>query len=423
VSPGVDLSSTRKARRPLLGRGIWTLTDQLLSSGTNFFVAIVLARVLGPDGFGAYAVAFSVWIVAMSASRGLIVQPFVVEASPQGREASSETAAHAAASCLGLGVLMAVPVGAAGLILGLGTAVGSALGFLAAALPGLCLQDFWRFVGFSRSEPRQSTVNDAIWAAVQGLALGALWYWDRLTPGSGVAAWGVGAATAAAFGIAQFEVRPRVSHEAAAWARQAFVPGKWFAMSSATHSAAVQGTVFIIAGSLGAAAVGGLRAAMNLVAPLQLLSMSADALGLPAASRAIASRRDLLRFCVLYSSSLTAIGLLYGSLIVPWAPALLSFVFGDAFEGFSPLVLPVALSFVASAVGMGASVGLRAMLGGRQLMAAQAISAPLILALVAIAAPRFGVIGAAWAITAGYTGNSALIWYFLVRLRGRQGPA
>lgn len=53
----------------------WALIDQALVSGTNFSVGILLARLLGPSGFGLYTILWTICICANLLQWGLIITP------------------------------------------------------------------------------------------------------------------------------------------------------------------------------------------------------------------------------------------------------------------------------------------------------------------------------------------------------------
>ena len=49
-----------------------------MSSGTNLVLTLLIARELTTDGFGAFAVAFTIYSFLIGANRALIAQPLVV---------------------------------------------------------------------------------------------------------------------------------------------------------------------------------------------------------------------------------------------------------------------------------------------------------------------------------------------------------
>jgi O-antigen/teichoic acid export membrane protein len=63
---------------PWVGKGSLALLDQGLISGSNFLIGILLARWLVPEQYGAYALAFSVFLFAAGFHGALLLEPMSV---------------------------------------------------------------------------------------------------------------------------------------------------------------------------------------------------------------------------------------------------------------------------------------------------------------------------------------------------------
>src|SRR5690349_22036042 len=61
-----------------LGKGFLALADQGLLSGSNFVVAILLARWLTRDEYGAYAMGFSIFILLYGFHNAFLLEPMSV---------------------------------------------------------------------------------------------------------------------------------------------------------------------------------------------------------------------------------------------------------------------------------------------------------------------------------------------------------
>lgn len=65
-------------RLGILGRGVaWTVVLNVVTTASNFAVALLLARLLGADGYGAFSFAFA-WAMVLSSVAGLGLSPLVV---------------------------------------------------------------------------------------------------------------------------------------------------------------------------------------------------------------------------------------------------------------------------------------------------------------------------------------------------------
>src|SRR6201996_7861422 len=139
----------------------WGVADQGMSSITNFAVNIYIARELGAVQYGAFSLAYVTYGFALNASRGLSTDPLMVRFS--GTDLPSWR--RAVAECTGTAVVVGLATGAlvlaAGLVIG-GTA-GAAFLALGLTLPGLLLQDSWRYSFIALGRGSQAFLNDTIW--------------------------------------------------------------------------------------------------------------------------------------------------------------------------------------------------------------------------------------------------------------------
>lgn len=404
------------------GQGGWALTDQILSSGTNFGVAIILARSLGPEEFGVFALAFVTWIVAMSITRALLAQPYVIRAASLERDEWRYETRLAAGSVLGLGALAGAAAVGVGLGLGVDGSLGRTLLALGPFLPFLLLQDLWRLAGYSSDRARSSFVNDATWAIVEIVLLALLWASGKLSAPTATIAWGGGALAGALLGLRQFHASPSLGRQALQWIRANLPLGGWFGLESAIYTAGSQAAVIMLAVALGPAAVGGIRAISNLFGPVQLLGIAGESVALPALAR-MSARHGPTRVRQFISQYIVVLGLIvvsYAAAFVIFGERLLVLVFGGDFRRFGPLILPLSLSYVAGVWGSGAAIGLRATRAGRGLAIAQAVGTSAKLALVALLVAPFGLVGGAWALSIGAAAQSGVLWVkFLTRTSGQ----
>ena len=187
----------------------WGVADQGMSSLTNFAVAIYIARTLGAVQFGAFSLAYVTYSFSLNASRGLGTDPFLVRFSgtehPIWRRAVSHCTGTAAIVGLAAGSLVLV---AAMILHGTTRAAFLALGL---TMPGLTLQDSWRFSFFAQGRGSQAFLNDTVWAVVLFPALIILKAVGHADVFWFVFAWGASACIAAAIGPFQAGVTPRLA--------------------------------------------------------------------------------------------------------------------------------------------------------------------------------------------------------------------
>ena len=222
----------------------WGLADQVVSSLTNYAVGIYVVHALGAVQFGAFSLAYVTYAFALNASRGLATDPLMVRFSgtdlPTWRRAVTDCTGTAAVMGLVTGACV---VAAAGVLSGV---VGSAFLALGLTLPGLLLQDSWRYSFFALGRGSRAFVNDTVWALTLIPALVVLRATHHADVFWVVFAWGITATIAAAVGPIQARVIPRLAG-ARRWVSQHRDLGPRYLAEGTSQSASVQLRAYSIA--------------------------------------------------------------------------------------------------------------------------------------------------------------------------------
>ena len=139
----------------------WGVADQAMSSISNFAVNIYIARTLGAVQYGAFGLAYVTYGFMLNASRGLATDPLLVRFSGT----HPPTWRRAVASCTGTATVVGLVVGACALVAAwlLSGTTRQAFLALGLTLPGLLLQDCWRYSFFALGRGSQAFLNDTIW--------------------------------------------------------------------------------------------------------------------------------------------------------------------------------------------------------------------------------------------------------------------
>ncbi len=193
--------------RGVLRRLTWGLADQAVTSLVSFVVGIVVARELGALEFGAFSLAWVTYGVVVNISRGLGTDPLAVRFSGVERPLWRTAVASSSGMAIAVGLILGAACAAVGALLGGHTGAGFiALGIV---LPGLMLQDSWRFAFFTSGQGGKAFVSDITWA----LALVPLLYLasQDASVTRFVLAWGGAGAFAALVSGLQAGIMPRVS--------------------------------------------------------------------------------------------------------------------------------------------------------------------------------------------------------------------
>jgi O-antigen/teichoic acid export membrane protein len=386
-----------------------TAMDQCVSSLSNFVVGVAVARVVGVAGFGAYALVYSVWLVVAAFHRSLITDPMSIENDMHKTDHSRHVRVGLAAE-LWLGFVAAVLFAAAGAaLLSLGQLqFGICFVVLAPWLPFLLAQDYWRWVSFMKRKPQKALANDFMFFAVQIAVFVALVVVGFHSSWVAIAAWGVGAAGGALFGLWQFSTRPTLEGGIER-IRDRWGLSKWLAGVNAMASTSSQSTPVLTGVFLGPVGVGGLKSAASLVTgPSLVLIQAGGSIGLPEASKALKERgwpglRRVQRF-------ITAAGMLSVSLIAVivfcFGRQLLDVVYGPAFGRFAGIADILAVGVFCASCGLGAILCLKATRQTQRLFVVSTISLIVSVVAVVILAPIFGVVGAAVATLLGNAASS-----------------
>ena len=396
--------------RLLRGRATLTFADQAFSSGSNFIVAVVVARLTAPGAFGAFALAYTVWLLVVGVHRAVIVNPMMITAPESGHGRERLQSAVAAEVVLGLAVAALVGLTGAVLQLTWSRPLGWALLALAPWVPMLLVQDLWRWSGFMRAEPGKALVNDVAFTVAQIGLLAVFAAAGRLGTGTALAAWGSGAAVGVVVGTWQFGVRLRLAG-GWRWLRRCWPDARWLLADFMTSYGASQGWQYLVAAMLGPAALGLVRAAYNLMGPVNVLLFGGSGYGLPASVEALRDggwrRLDgvVRRLTVTIALGVGA----YALCLTVAEDRLVQLVYGPQYAGIGGLVVLAALSFTVIGAAFGAGIGLTAARRTRALFLVRVGAAATSMAFLAAFARPLGVVAAGWANLLGALAYLALM--------------
>ncbi|MFG2500718.1 hypothetical protein ACGFSB_21185 [Streptomyces sp. NPDC048441] len=405
------------AKRALVGRLSWGLADQAASSISNFVVGIYVARSLGVIAFGVFSLAWVTYGVVLNVSRGLATDPLVVRFSGASDASWRGAVARASGTSLGVGTV----IGAVCLVVGLalGGRVGPAFACLGVVLPGLLLQDAWRFAFFAAGAGRKAFVNDLVW----GVALApALLVAARVgSVAAFVLAWGASAAVAAAYGCLQSGIRPQVTR-ARGWLREQRDLGSRYLVENVSLSGASQLRAYGLGAIVGVGAVGAVRGAELLLGPFLAVLMGLSLVTVPEAARVLRQAPHRLgKFCLLLGGGQAAAALLWGGALLLMPDRLGEFVLGDVWHSAAELIVPVTLAVAGAGLGTGAAAGLRALAAARRSLRCQLFASTCYVSGGLGGAAVAGTVGSAWGVAAATLSGSA-VWWLQLRSALRERP-
>jgi O-antigen/teichoic acid export membrane protein len=408
-----EAASDRGGLLQVVGRLGWGVADQAVSSLSNFALSLYVARALGASGFGAFSLAFITYSVVLNAARGIATDPMLVRHSGADRPLWRQATARASGTSLVVGTAAGAVSALAGLLLP--GPVGQAFLALGLGLPGLMLQDSWRFAFFALGRPAAALVNDLVWTL---LLVGTLVVLSG-SGGTGVfgclLAFGLTAAIAAVVGLAQARVRPRPAG-CVGWVREHRQLSGRYLVENVSASGAAQIRSYVLGAVAGLASVGYVRASEILMGPFLVVLMGISQVAVPEASRAFHRRPGALpRFCLALGGVQAAGALIWGLAVLLALPhGLGQLLLAELWRPTSALLVPIMLTVMGACFYTAAAAGVRAMGYARRSLRAQLIASLAYVIGGSCGAVLAGAPGASWGVTAANT-VGAMVWWYQLR--------
>lgn len=398
--------------RQASGRVTWGVADQFISTLTNFLLSIFIARTLGVIPFGAFSLAYVTYGFAINASRGLSIEPLLVRFSGT----DLPTWRRAAAGCTGTALLVGLAAGGCALLAGslVGGTTGKAFLALGLSLPGLLLQDSWRYSFFAVGRGYHAFINDAVWAAIQIPLLVYLKMSGHANVFWFVLAWGMAATVGAAIGSLQARVVPNL-RAAKEWLKRHRDLGPRFLAENTGGNAADTLRSYIVSFILGLAALGYIQATGVLMGPFNVIYFGLSLILMPEAARLLRrSPRHLPPFCAAVSVGLTLLALAWGAVLLVALPRGLGhLMLGSLWRPTYPLVLPATLSVMSRCAATGAILGLHALAAARRSLRTVIVASVLVVAAALLGALTGSTLGTVRFVAAASWLGTLVSWWQL----------
>lgn len=338
----------------LLRRLSWNVIDQIVSSLTNAALAVVVAKSVSAEQFGAFSIAFTAYSVLVQTARGLTGQPLWIRFS--GADVASYRAA--ARASVGGTLLFSAATGAGCAAIGLVVRgqVGIALVAIGAGLPALLWQDAWRMVFFGQPRPAAAALNDVVWAIAQVAIVGALVLGAKGTAATLLLGWSASAGLAALVGIRQAGWLPSLN-DAWAFVRHHWDITKYLVGELVIVQGGLQGALLLV-GAIGAVAdVGSFRAAVVILGPVSILSTGMSAFAVPElARRPGLSRHQRVRLCTALSLGMMVFALTWALIVLALPRAAGQAALGDTWVGARSILVPSLIQQLGLLAGLGPGI-------------------------------------------------------------------
>jgi len=405
----------------LVRRFGWAFADQLLSSGTNFLLNVLVARTVGVRDLGAFSIAYATFTFSLGAVRAIASELLIIRHSALPEHEWRDGIRRSVGTALLVGIVTGV-----GCLVAATTLAGSVshvLAIVGISLPLLLVQDVSRFALLARRRGAAALLSDAAWAAVMFTAFVLLREADVASVTWFTFSWAGAGCVAAVVGLMQLKVLPCGPITAVRWLRgHSDIAPRLLAEFAITTGVSMM-TVFAIGGIAGLGELGRLQAAQILLGPLNIMF---SGVGLVATAEGVRLLRDssrrLAHDCRWLSLALT-MGVLAWGMIVAFVPRSIGeAVLRTNWDAGRALVAPLLIAFVCYAASFGASIGLHCLAAARRILLARCIDGVLTLFFGLAGAYLAGAKGGAWGFAvAGLLKSINAWWQFSIAIREYEG--
>ncbi len=252
---------------------LWSLSDQAMVSGTNFLTGVLLARVLGLEAYGAYVIAQMYLLYSNTFQNALVVSTMMTTV-PAEHDRSVRAGLLRGFFGYGLAVLVATLFGVQLVAWGLGSAspslkLGTLALPLAAAMAGYQLQDFLRRALYTDSANREVFASDVVAYGGQFVCVGVLALEGRLTAVLALWCYAGSFLLSALVTLISMRLYPTIE-DTLLIIRRHWRHSVHYLTSNQLQWVASQGVILLGAGMIGQQAAGAIRAAQNLLGPVNV---------------------------------------------------------------------------------------------------------------------------------------------------------
>lgn len=419
----VGAQSTKSGWLSWGSKGTLTLIDQGLIGGSNFLIALLLARRLSPSQYGAYALAFEIFMVLTMAYACVILEPMLVFGSSTYGDNFRQYFRLLLWMHSGIVLVISVVLGGSAFVVHESRGSSS----LASSLAGVmiatpCVLLFWlaRRAFYVRLDPKTAVIGGLLYCVM--LLGGVLLFYELRLLSSFIAfllmaAGGLAAAPLLLARLKRLMESGPLSLTLREVCKTHWVYGRWALAGALATWISGQVYYLLLSSMRGLADTGALKALLNFASPIGQVSAALFMLILPYAasthqkSGAIGLKRLSWRLTLLYSAGAVAYWIVFLFLKNP----VVHFLYGAKYSAVEHLIPYVALGSVFRIATTVQIVSLKAVQSPFLSFLAWVV-AGIVACLVGVpAVSAFGLQGALWAYV--LSGAASLIAGFILLRR------
>lgn len=377
------LTAVRSTAVAWLDKLVLSILDQGLISGSNFVMGILLARWLSPDQYGAYALAFSIFLLVSQFHMSLLLEPMAVFGGSTYRTRLRGYLGSLLWIQIGSAVAVVVVLGTLAIgarALNMGANLSSSLTAVTIAAP--CLLLFWlvRRAFYLDFSPAAAVVSSAFYCLIVLGGLFIIYRQGILSAFTAFLLMAFGALMTSAFSLFRLKPTYRLKHLSPSlkesWGEH-WNYGRWALAASALLWIPSNFYYPVLSGFHGMASAGELKALLNLALPIGHTATALSLLFQPYASRMNHEhgsgrlRSFTGKISLLYAGG----GVAYWCLLVVFRTQIVHLMYGGNYDNLAKFVPWLALASVLQISIAGPAIGLRAMESPASVFVAYAASA------------------------------------------------
>ncbi len=407
-------------------KGGLALLDQGLFTGANFVTSILLARWLSPQGYGSYAVAFSVFLLLLVPYQSLVLEPMLVFGGSVYRNCvrSYLRTLLLLHWVMGL-VIVIVLCAAAGIAFEISStsSLPGALAGVGIATPLVLLFWLMKRTFYMMLSPAASVCGALVYSVLTIGGLALVSRYSSLSPFSAFLLMGLGGLGASILLFTYLEFRLPPSDYAPTlgntW-RKHWSYGRWALGANAMMWIPVSIYYPLLSTFKGMTAAGELKALMNFFSPMLQTCAALASLMLPYGTRLIEERgvgnassvsRRMTLLCI-------SCAIPYWIVVLFFQRAAFHVLYSGRYMEVAYLLPIVALTSLAGSAFFGPSTALRAIECPRSIFTAVTVSSCISVAIGIPATWSLGLRGALWSMGLSETLAFAAAWVMVRRKAG-----
>lgn len=401
---GIDAETFRKKLIPWAGKGGLAITDQGLISGSNFLISILLARWLGAEQYGAYAIAFGVFVLLSLVYPALVLEPMAVFGGSSYRNSLRGYLGTLLRIHLTISVSLVIVFGTSAFVI----KEFSHQGALAGAMAGVtiaspCVLVFWLvrrtfYLGFS---PAESAAGSLIYCVLVLASLFVAYQRGLLSTFTAFVLIALGALVSSI--PLWLRLRKRLPpgepgpELGVAWRRH-WGYGRWALAGCIVGWIPAYIYYPLLSSFTGMAASGQLKALMNLTLPFEQTKAALSMLFLPYAARVVAQKGKTGAWAVTGQMTLLAFAgaIAYWALVLPLRGPIFHLMYAGKYMEVMNLLPLVAFGQIFWSAAYGPGIALRAMESPDSAFKALAVAMIVSLVVGIPATWLWGLQGAIW---------------------------